>query len=105
MRGICFTFEDVVSNEAFLTGALGDGEVAELQLIGGLDEPHAEGAEIEQDFFDIDVVETLFGYLRTERDRSYFHSLSSHLFSEEQGVRENDSTTEVQNRQHIPLKR
>ena len=77
------TFEDVISHEALLAGALGDGEVAELQLIGGLDEAHAEGAEIEQDFFDIDVVETLFGYLRTEKDGGYFHSLPSHLFPEE----------------------
>ena len=62
-----------------MAGALGDGEVAELQLVGGLDEAHAEGAEIEQDFFDIDVVETLFGYLRTEEDGGYFQL----YFSEE----------------------
>ena len=80
MRGICFTFEDVVSHEALLAGALGDGEVAELQLIGGLDEAHAEGAEIEQDFFDIDVVETLFGYLPTEKKTNGYFQL---YFSEE----------------------
>ena len=64
-----------------MTGALGDGEVAELQLIGGLDEAHAEGAEIEQDFFDIDVVETLFGYLRTDKKET--NGYSQLYFSEE----------------------